>query len=120
MIVDANVILRYLLNDHKEHSKKAKAIIEKNRFKLTNEIIAEVVYVLEKVYEIKRKIICESLLNVIESCDVEMEYELIKTALKLFAYRKLDFVDCLLYSYYKVNNEIVVTFDKKLLKMFDH
>ena len=29
-LIDANVILRYLLGDHPEYSKKAKEVIEKN------------------------------------------------------------------------------------------
>lgn len=44
-IVDANIILRYLLNDHEELSDKATMIIEENEVLLPNEVIAEIVYV---------------------------------------------------------------------------
>ena len=47
-IADANIILRYLLNDHEELSDKATIIIENNEVLLHNEVIAEIVYVLEK------------------------------------------------------------------------
>lgn len=52
-IADANVILRYLLNDNEELSDKAVKIIEDNEVLLPNEVIAEVVYVLDKVYNVK-------------------------------------------------------------------
>ncbi len=51
-IVDANIILRYLLDDHEMLSEEAAAIIENNKVLLPNEVIAEIVYVLEKVYEV--------------------------------------------------------------------
>jgi len=53
-IVDANIILRYLLEDHAEYFEKAISIVGKNRILLINEVVAEVVYVLEKVYQIDR------------------------------------------------------------------
>lgn len=44
-LIDANVILRYLLGDHPEYSEKAKKVIEEGAYTLP-EVIAEVVYVL--------------------------------------------------------------------------
>lgn len=48
-LIDANIILRYLLGDHPQMSAEAKKIIEKGAFTLS-EVIAEVVYVLKGVY----------------------------------------------------------------------
>ncbi|MDZ7775731.1 MAG: PIN domain-containing protein [Bacteroidales bacterium] len=47
-IIDANIILRYLLNDHEGFSKKSVKIIEQMDIFLPFEVCAEVVYVLEK------------------------------------------------------------------------
>ena len=47
-LVDANVILRYLLNDNQEMAQQAKAVIEGGAY-TKPEIIAEVVYVLKGV-----------------------------------------------------------------------
>ena len=44
-LIDANVILRYLLNDDREMSQKAKSVISEGAY-TKPEIIAEVVYVL--------------------------------------------------------------------------
>lgn len=49
-IVDANVILRYILDDHPELSTAAAAILEQQTVILPIEVACEVVYVLQKVY----------------------------------------------------------------------
>ncbi|KJS20909.1 MAG: twitching motility protein PilT [Clostridiaceae bacterium BRH_c20a] len=54
-IVDANVILRYLLNDVHEMAEKATQLLENNEVYIPNEITAEVVYVLEKIYKVGRE-----------------------------------------------------------------
>jgi predicted nucleic-acid-binding protein len=48
-IVDANFVLRYLLQDNEKLSNKAKDIIENNEIFIPTEVVAEIVYVLEKV-----------------------------------------------------------------------
>ena len=54
-IVDANMILRYLLNDHQEFSAKAKEIIDGNTVEVPIEVLCEVVFVLLRVYKLERK-----------------------------------------------------------------
>jgi predicted nucleic-acid-binding protein len=50
-IIDANIILRYLLKDNPVLFNKAAGIIEGNKeIFIPNEVVAETVYVLEKVY----------------------------------------------------------------------
>jgi hypothetical protein len=43
-LVDANVVLRYIFNDHFELSKKASEIIENENISIKIEILAEIVY----------------------------------------------------------------------------
>lgn len=59
-IIDANVILRYLLNDHPNMSKAAKEIVVAGA-QTTAEVLAEVVYVLKGVYHADRPTIAETL-----------------------------------------------------------
>ncbi len=47
VILDANLILRIILNDHPEMSNHAVSIIETGNAYVTIEVIAEVVYVLK-------------------------------------------------------------------------
>ena len=60
-IVDANVILRYLLNDIKDLAEKAAQLLESEEVYIPNEITAEVVYVLEKVYKVEREDIASAI-----------------------------------------------------------
>lgn len=114
-IADANVILRYLLNDNEELSEKATIIIENNEVLLPNEVIAEIVYVLEKVYEVKNEEISETLLELFKYSNIVVnDIEVLEEAFLLFGKRQLDFVDTLLYAYNKVKGYEVYTFDNKL------
>ncbi len=119
-IIDANIILRYLLNDHDELSAKAATIIEDNEVLLPNEVIAEVVYVLEKVYNVKNEEICDTLLALFKYKNFTVDdFEVLEEALLLFSRRRIDFVDTLLYAYNKVKGHQVFTFDKKLKKLLE-
>lgn len=114
-IADANIILRYLLDDNEELSEQATIILENNEVFLPNEIIVEVVYVLEKVYEVENNDISDTLLELFKFKNILVsDIEVLKEAFILFAKRRLDFVDTLLYAYNKVKGHEVFTFDKKL------
>ncbi|NLC08258.1 MAG: type II toxin-antitoxin system VapC family toxin [Syntrophomonadaceae bacterium] len=119
-IVDANIILRYLLNDTEELAVKALEILENNEVFVPNEVIAEIVYVLEKVYKVKNDEISDALKALFEYGNIEADdLEVLNEALNLYGSRKLDFVDTLLYAYHKVKNYEVYTFDKKLNKLLN-
>ena len=119
-IADANIILRYLLNDHEELSEKATVIIENNEVLLPNEVIAEIVYVLEKVYEVKNEEISDILLELFKYTNIVVnDIEVLEEAFILFGKRRLDFVDTLLYAYNKVKGYQIYTFDKKLNKLLE-
>jgi predicted nucleic-acid-binding protein len=53
--IDANILLRYLLNDHSVLSPKAKEIIDDHVIEIPVEVLCEVVYVLTGHYEIDRQ-----------------------------------------------------------------
>ncbi len=116
-IIDANYILRYLLKDIEEQHQQSAIIIENKTIHIPGEIIAEVVYVLQKVYNIPNKDITTSLLTLIEYPNINIpEQEIIITALKLLTINKLDYADNLLLAYRKNKGVLVHTFDKKLIK----
>lgn len=119
-IIDANIILRYLLKDNLELHKKSVVIVETNHLFVPNEIAAEIVYVLEKVYGIPKKEI-NDVLGVLFARDnfKFVDREIILFSLKYYAEYNLDYADALLVSYYKIQKIDVLTFDKKLLKIFE-
>jgi len=68
-IIDANVILRYLLNDHPSMSEVAKETIISGA-QTTAEVLAEVVYVLKGVYQVDRSTIAETLESLIQEISI--------------------------------------------------
>ncbi|MGZ0087160.1 MULTISPECIES: PIN domain-containing protein [Geobacillus] len=119
-IIDANIILRYLLNDHDDLSAKAATMIENNKVLLLKEVVVEVVYVLEKVYNVTHAEISDTLLELFKYDNIDVDdIEVLEEALILFGKRRLDFVDTLLYAYHKVKGYEVYTFDKKLNKVLE-
>ena len=117
LIVDANIVLRYLLLDNVELAEKASEIIENNNIFLPFEVIAEVVYVLEKVYQIERAEICRSIKELLEDENIHTyDSDILNKALEIFNSKKIDFVDTLLCGYSLVRGDEVKTFDNKINK----
>lgn len=116
IIIDANVILRYILNDDEILSEKAARVIGMENVTTTIEVIAEVVYVLQKVYLTPRAVIDEAI-TVFLSEIVMKEKEVVLCAVHTFSEKNLDFVDCILYAYKKVIGYEIETFDRKLNKL---
>lgn len=81
-LIDANVILRYLLGDHPKMSEESKKIIEDGAFTLP-EVLAEVVYVLKGVYQVGRAEISKTLIEFLDEISIENQ-EAICEALVLF------------------------------------
>ena len=119
-IVDANIVLRYLLNDTEELAEKATEILENNEVFIPNEVIAEIVYVLEKVYKVKNDEISDTLRNLLQYRNLKVaDLDVVEEALVLYGKLRLDFVDTLLYAYHEIKGHQVYTFDKKLNKLLE-
>ncbi len=113
-LIDANVILRYILNDNKEQYDKAVLVIAEGAFTLP-EILAEVVYVLKGVYNTEKSEVCDSLLKVLELVHIENKSAMVE-AIKVYRDTSLDFVDCILIGRNRILGNKVFIFDEKLNK----
>jgi len=114
-IVDANIILRYLLSDNEELSALAEQIIDNNSIYLPIEVLCEVVYVLEKVYNVDKSEITTELTGFLNDIDVTVpSKETVLVGLRNYGTENLDFVDCILAGYSEVNRATIHSFDKKL------
>ena len=117
-IVDANVVLRYVLSDHEVLSAKARQIIDFNTVEVPIEVLCEVVFVLSKVYKVDRKDIGQQISGFFEKTSSILSHrEAVLKGLELFAENNLDFVDCLLAGYMCMEGAVVDTFDDKLQKL---
>ena len=120
VLIDANVVLRYLLRDNEEFYRESETVFEdalsgKKKIYILQSVIAEVVYVLQKLYKISRQEISEVLSDLIEPRSIKVrDKETVLKALDIFGKKNLDFVDCVLCAYGKKYK--VITFDKELKK----
>jgi predicted nucleic-acid-binding protein len=113
--VDTNYIIRYLINDNAEMANIAEKILTTKNVFISNEILAEVVYVLEGVYGISKNDISDKLLQLIDFENISVsDLEIVRKSFEIFKNKNLDFVDCLLCAY--SNEDKIITFDKKLNK----
>jgi len=117
LYLDANVILRYLLQDSEEFIEQSKEYVENSTVYIKNEVLAEVVYVLNKTYQVPKNEVTNILKELISYSNIEVESKkVIILALDIFETKNIDFVDSLLCAYSKLLNFNVVSFDRKLNK----
>jgi predicted nucleic-acid-binding protein len=120
LLVDANIVLRYILNNDKELALKAKNIIDNNDIEVPIEALSEVVYVLKSVYKIEREIIYQKLLYFFENTESRIPHkQAVLCGLKYYAATSLDFVDCILAGYCEIENSEIATLDMDLQKLIN-
>lgn len=118
-IIDANVILRFFLEDDEEQFGKAKAFVQrleldKEEALITEIVFAEVVWVLNKVYQIPRQEITEKFSKIINYKGVKTIFnkEIFSESLRLYAQHSMDIQDIFLAVLSKYKNSTIITFDK--------
>jgi len=119
-LIDANVLLRYLLKDDETLFKKAYELLErvkdgKEFIIIPESVLAECVYVLLRIYKVDRQIITEKLkLLFLYKGVVNPDKEDLIDSINLFGKTNLSIVDCILFSK-SVNNKMpIFTFDDEL------
>jgi len=117
LLLDTNAILRYILQDNQTMADSVEQQLLKNSCYIPVEVVAEIVYVLLKVYQVERELIAQTLLDIADTDSIKIAQNLVVCyALNIFASSTLDFVDCLLIGYAKEEQYTVFTFDKKMQK----
>lgn len=111
-LLDANAVLRYLLEDIREQSDCVAETIEAGA-EVTVEVLAECVYVLSDVYHVSRSDIAESLGILLDEVTCRRK-RVAAAALGLYSGSSFDFVDCVLAAEVAENGRAALTFDKKL------
>ena len=118
VIIDTNIILRYLLNDDEKLSKKAADIVDNNEVFIPNEVIIEACYVLKKLYNVEKEIIYTLVIELMAQDNIHFtNRSLIYETFKAYSKKNLDLVDCILYAYSRTENQEIKTFDKKLERL---
>lgn len=116
-LLDADAVLRYLLEDIQEQSDCVAETIEAGA-EVTVEVLAECVYVLSGVYHVSRSDIAESLGILLDEVTCRRK-RVAAAALGLYSGSSFDFVDCVLAAEVSENGREALTFDKKLQSLFN-
>ncbi|MDR2172019.1 MAG: PIN domain-containing protein [Planctomycetaceae bacterium] len=116
-ILDTNILLRFILQDNIEQAIAARKQMLQHPFTIPIEVIAEVVYVLGKVYKIDRRAVVDHIKNIIYFKNAVIPNKrIVKLALNIYARKKFDFIDCVLVGYSKYKKYEIISFDKDLNK----
>jgi len=115
IILDANAILRYIIDDIKEQADTVQEILQNEEVLILPEVIAEVIYVMTKYYNYPHDKVADRIIEFLEDSDCTSQNLI--NAVKTFGGKNFDFVDCLLFEYSKQQGYEVFTFDKDLNKL---
>ena len=121
-LIDTNVILRFLLDDHKTFSPKAKAFMELvsqgiKKAEIISVVIVECVYVMEKFYNIPKSEIVDTLSKILNfNGIINTNKSGILEALLNYANTNIDIVDCILAAQ-SSPEKVIISFDKDFSKL---
>jgi predicted nucleic-acid-binding protein len=124
-LVDTNLIVRFLVQDHEKHARAAVKLFEAcDRGELTlvvlPVVLAECVFVLESFYKHGRADIAKVLAELIGSPGVTVEEsELHLDALERYGNSKAHFVDCVIAARAVTSGLSVASFDQDFKKFAD-
>ena len=124
-LVDTNLIVRYLVQDHAKHARAAGKLFDAcDRgdvvILVLPVVLAECVFVLESFYRHRRANIASALGRLISSPGVEIsEVTVHLDALNRYKGARAHFVDCLIAATAVANNVPVSTFDQDFRKFVD-
>ena len=121
VMLDANAVLRFITGDNVEKWKKVSDLIDTSDCIVSIEVIAEVVYNLEKFYKHPRQLVAEEIKDFISIKEnLVSEENVVRYGCNSYASTNLDFVDCLLIAYANVKGNLIFSFDDDLNKQLGH
>ena len=119
IVLDTNAVLRYLLCDIEQQFHEVEQAVETCLCIVPLEVIAEAVYVLEKVYQSPRESIISSFRKFVDDVTIP-NVDILLRAMEIFdTAPKMAFIDCLLYGYKMTRGYDVLTFDRTLKKQLE-
>ena len=121
-LIDANIIIRFLVGDHEEHlkiSRKIFAQIQDNtlQVEILSEVLMEVLFVVVKQYKVPKDITVEKLKSILllEGVVNTNKMMLIET-LNMFLEKNIDYIDALICTKNKMQGYGKISFDKDVMK----
>jgi len=124
IFVDTNIFIRYFASDDLNKSKKVEELFQKivqgEIECFTNQmVIAEIVWVLDKFYNMDRQLICDNIEFVVNTPNLKVkEKNIILKAASIYRNSNIDFIDAYNYSYILANGaESIFSYDSHFDKL---
>lgn len=121
--LDTNVVLRLLLHDVPEQTRRAAALLESatGQFAVADLVFIECAHVLERHYHVDRTSIQELMSAFMRLDKINCNRVMLQKALSPYvAHSALSFEDCCLAAYAELNDAMpLYTFDQKLARQID-
>lgn len=119
-VVDANIIIRYLVGDSPSQVEKIKKLLTSSKEKLilTDVTLAEIVWVLGSYYEQSREEIADKILSLLDIPLFVSDKSLINRAIYYFREYNFDYIDAYLIAYSQENKASgILSFDRSIDKV---
>lgn len=115
--LDTNVVLRLIVGDVPEQTTRAQRLISGSACYITDVVIAETIFVLEKVYELPIKDVAHGMKRFLTLPNIIYNSQVVDDAIDLFSVsKKLSIVDCYSAVEAERSDARLNTFDKNLIK----
>lgn len=116
VMADANTMIRCIIGDDDQKIQELQEIRATQKIIYTMEVIAEVVYVLTKVYDVSREDTSDAIQRFLKARNIVCSNgEIAVKSLQLFGENNLDFVDNVLLAYHQLRGTTIYSYDRKLL-----
>ncbi|MBK9214536.1 MAG: PIN domain-containing protein [Chloracidobacterium sp.] len=114
--LDTSVVLRFLLNDVPVQTAKARVLLSKPKTYVTDAVVSEAAFVLERGMGFERSHTAILLRTLIAVPGLNYNEYLLPEVIELFeGHRKLSFIDCYAAVEARLSGASLYTFDRKLL-----
>lgn len=114
-IVDETVLLRYLLDDDPQLSKRAAEVIATRDVRVYPEIVTRTIVTLRDVYGVPRNEVAHAMELLLDDVLVD-EPTVTALAIRLFGKTHMDFTDCLLSARTAIYGDNIMSFGKPLIE----
>ena len=122
VLLDTNVVIRFFVQDNQEMFQKSQSVMNdiasgKCDAVLLDLIIAEIIYVMQKVYRVEKVKIVDAVKLIISYDHMHVDNQLIiLKALNLYMDKNIDFADAILCAKNNLEGYQVMSFDKDIKK----
>lgn len=118
-LVDANLIIRFLLNDNPSQAEATEKLFASSKdLILTDLTLAEVVWTLQSVYRFSKQEITQKVKHILSLEIFDANYNLLNNSLEFYQGYNISFADAYLLAYIQEKNlEGIYSFDRGLDKV---